>query len=107
MGNLLLLVLLGYFLEDVWGAAIFGCVAAAAAGGAAGVFVLQLTGVAAGLLVLAMLLFVPGLVQNLPQPALAAIVITASISLFDLELVNSRSCRFGARAQKPLSLLWM
>jgi high affinity sulfate transporter 1 len=45
----------------------------------------QLTGVVAGLLVLAMLLFVPGLVQNLPQPALAAIVITASISLFDLK----------------------
>jgi high affinity sulfate transporter 1 len=45
----------------------------------------QLTGVLAGLLVLAMLLFIPGLVQNLPQPALAAIVITASISLFDLK----------------------
>lgn len=44
----------------------------------------QLTGVSAGLLVLAMLLFVPGLVRNLPQPALAAIVLTASISLFDL-----------------------
>ena len=44
----------------------------------------QLTGVLAGALVLAMLLFVPGLVKNLPQPALAAIVITASISLFDL-----------------------
>lgn len=44
----------------------------------------QLTGVAAGILVLTMLLFVPGLVQNMPQPALAAIVITASISLFDL-----------------------
>ena len=45
----------------------------------------QLTGVLAGLLVLAMLLFIPGLVQNLPQPALAAIVITASISLFDIQ----------------------
>ncbi len=45
----------------------------------------QLTGILAGLLVLAMLLFVPGLVKNLPQPALAAIVITASISLFDLK----------------------
>lgn len=44
----------------------------------------QLTGVAAALTVLAMLLFVPGLVQNLPQSALAAIVITASLSLFDL-----------------------
>ena len=48
----------------------------------------QLTGVVAGLLVLAMLLFVPGLVQNLPQPALAAIVITAAISLFDLKALQ-------------------
>ena len=39
--------------------------------------------VAAGA-VLAMLLFVPGLVQNLPQAALAAIVIAAGISLFDV-----------------------
>ncbi|MCP4363317.1 MAG: sulfate permease [Chloroflexi bacterium] len=48
----------------------------------------QLTGVVAGLLVLIMLLFVPGLVQYLPQPALAAIVITASISLFDLKALR-------------------
>ena len=48
----------------------------------------QLTGVIAGILVLAMLLFVPGLVQNLPQPALAAIIITASISLFDLKAMQ-------------------
>jgi len=41
LGNLLLLVLLGYFLEGVWGSAIFGCVAVAVALGAAGVFVLQ------------------------------------------------------------------
>ena len=39
--------------------------------------------VAAGA-VLAMLLFVPGLVQNLPQAALAAIIIAAGSSLFDL-----------------------
>ncbi|MFC1922281.1 SulP family inorganic anion transporter [Chloroflexota bacterium] len=48
----------------------------------------QLTGIIAGLLVLAMLLFVPGLVQNMPQPALAAIIITASISLFDLKALQ-------------------
>ncbi len=48
----------------------------------------QLTGVVAGVLVLAMLLFVPGLVRNMPQPALAAIVITASISLFDLQALR-------------------
>jgi high affinity sulfate transporter 1 len=44
----------------------------------------QLTGLVAAGSVLAMLLFVPGLVQNLPQPALAALVISAGISLFDL-----------------------
>jgi high affinity sulfate transporter 1 len=44
----------------------------------------QLTGVVAALSVLAMLLFVPGLVRNMPQSALAAIVIAASITLFDL-----------------------
>jgi high affinity sulfate transporter 1 len=44
----------------------------------------QLTGLVAAGSVLAMLLFVPGLVRNLPQPALAALVISAGISLFDL-----------------------
>jgi high affinity sulfate transporter 1 len=44
----------------------------------------QLTGVFAAVLVLAMLLFIPGLVKNMPQSALAAIIITASISLFDV-----------------------
>jgi high affinity sulfate transporter 1 len=44
----------------------------------------QLSGVFAASLVLAMLLFVPGLVKNMPQSALAAIIITASISLFDV-----------------------
>jgi len=43
----------------------------------------QLTGVVAAALVLVMLLFAPGLVRNLPQSALAAIIIVASISLFD------------------------
>jgi high affinity sulfate transporter 1 len=44
----------------------------------------QLTGVVAAGAVLVMLLFVPGLFRNLPQAALAAIIITAGISLFDL-----------------------
>ena len=44
----------------------------------------QLTGLVAAALVLVMLLFVPGLVQSMPQPTLAAVVIAASISLFDL-----------------------
>jgi membrane associated rhomboid family serine protease len=41
LSNLLLLVLLGYFLEGVWGSAVFSCVVSAATAGAAGAFVLQ------------------------------------------------------------------
>ena len=44
----------------------------------------QLTGLVAAALVLAMLLFMPGMVKDMPQPVLAAVVITASLSLFDL-----------------------
>ena len=44
----------------------------------------QLAGLVAAGLVLAMLLVVPGLVQAMPQPVLAAVIIAASISLFDL-----------------------
>ncbi len=43
----------------------------------------QLTGVVAAVLVLLMIVFVPWLVQALPYPVLAAIVIAASIRLFD------------------------
>jgi high affinity sulfate transporter 1 len=44
----------------------------------------QLTGLVAAALVMAMLLFVPGLVQAMPQPVLAAVVIAASIGLLDV-----------------------
>lgn len=44
----------------------------------------QLTGVTGAVLILLMLVLLPGLFRNLPQPALAAIVITASISLADV-----------------------
>lgn len=44
----------------------------------------QLTGLVAAGLVLVMLIFVPGLVQAMPQPVLAAVVIAASITLFDV-----------------------
>jgi MFS superfamily sulfate permease-like transporter len=44
----------------------------------------QLTGVVAAASVLVMLLFLPGLMRNLPQPALAALVIAAGTSLVDL-----------------------
>jgi len=45
----------------------------------------QLTGLVAAAAVLLMLVLVPGLMRNLSQSALAAIVIMAAVSLFDLE----------------------
>ena len=44
----------------------------------------QLTGVVGAGLIMLMIVLVPGLLRNLPQPALAAVVITASLSLADL-----------------------
>ena len=44
----------------------------------------QVTGLVGAAAVLTMLLLVPGLLRNLPQPTLAAIVIAASLSLADL-----------------------
>lgn len=43
----------------------------------------QLTGVVGAALILLMLVLLPGLFRDLPQPALAAVVITASLSLAD------------------------
>jgi len=48
----------------------------------------QLTGIFAALLVMAILLFLPGLVQHMPQSVLAAIVIVASISLFEVSTMR-------------------
>ena len=44
----------------------------------------QLTGLVAAVLVLGMLLFVPGLVQTLPVPVLAAVIILAGAALLDV-----------------------
>ncbi|MFJ9575404.1 SulP family inorganic anion transporter [Streptomyces sp. NPDC101191] len=44
----------------------------------------QLTGVVGAVIVVLMLVLVPGLFRDLPQPALAAVVITASLSLADI-----------------------
>jgi MFS superfamily sulfate permease-like transporter len=59
----------------------------------------QLTGLVAAGLVLLMLLAVPGLVQAMPQPVLAAVVIAASLSLFDVgelrRLARVRPTEFG------------
>ena len=44
----------------------------------------QLTGVIGAALIIVMIVFLPGLFQDLPQAALAAVVITAALSLADL-----------------------
>jgi high affinity sulfate transporter 1 len=44
----------------------------------------QLTGVIGAALIIVMIVLLPGLFRNLPQPALAAVVITASFSLADI-----------------------
>ncbi|MGZ4503201.1 MAG: SulP family inorganic anion transporter [Nocardioidaceae bacterium] len=44
----------------------------------------QLTGLTGAVLIVLMIVLVPGLFRNLPQPALAAVVITASLSLADV-----------------------
>src|SRR6201994_131260 len=44
----------------------------------------QLTGVVGAALIILMIVLVPGLFRNLPQPILAAVVITASLSLADI-----------------------
>ena len=59
----------------------------------------QLTGVVGALMIAAMLLFVPGLFRNLPQPVLASVVIAASLSLADVpatvRLWKQRRMEFG------------
>ena len=59
----------------------------------------QLTGLVAAALVLLMLVVAPGLVQAMPQPVLAAVIIAASISLFDVaelrRLFRVRKTEFG------------
>jgi high affinity sulfate transporter 1 len=44
----------------------------------------QFTGITGAVLIILMIVLVPGLFRNLPQPALAAVVITASLSLADI-----------------------
>jgi high affinity sulfate transporter 1 len=59
----------------------------------------QLTGVTGAVLIILMIVFIPGLFRNLPQPALAAVVITASLSLADIpgtvRLWRQRKVEFG------------
>jgi high affinity sulfate transporter 1 len=44
----------------------------------------QLTGITGAVLIILMIVLLPGLFRNLPNPALAAVVITASLSLADI-----------------------
>jgi high affinity sulfate transporter 1 len=44
----------------------------------------QLTGITGAAVIIVMIVLIPGLFRNLPQPALAAVVITASLSLADI-----------------------
>ncbi len=59
----------------------------------------QLTGLVGAAVILLMLVFLPGLMQWLPQPTLAAVVIVASISLADVpatrRLWRQRKSEFG------------
>jgi high affinity sulfate transporter 1 len=59
----------------------------------------QLTGVVGAAVILVMLVFVPGLMQWLPNPTLAAVVIVASMSLADapatMRLWRQRKSEFG------------
>ena len=56
----------------------------------------QLTGLVGAAVIVAMLLIVPGLMQWLPQPTLAAVVIVASMSLADIPATGA--CGDSARA---------
>ena len=71
----------------------------------------QLTGIVAAALVLLMLLFVPGLVQAMPQPVLAAVVIAASISLFDVaelrRLFRVRKTEFALAVACALGVMFI
>jgi high affinity sulfate transporter 1 len=59
----------------------------------------QLTGVTGAVLITLMIVLIPGLFRNLPNPALAAVVITASLSLADIpgtvRLWRQRKTEFG------------
>jgi high affinity sulfate transporter 1 len=59
----------------------------------------QVTGLVGAVAITLMLLFVPGLLRNLPQPTLAAVVIAAAISLADatgtLRLLRQRPVEFS------------
>ena len=60
----------------------------------------QLTGLTGTALIVVVIVLVPGLLQNLPSPALAAVVITVSISLADIP----PTARLGTKTEFLLSI---
>lgn len=58
----------------------------------------QVTGLISAGIIMLMLVFIPGLMRNLPQPTLAAVVIAASLSLADIKgtkrLLNQHGTEF-------------
>src|SRR6516164_9554357 len=71
----------------------------------------QLTGVTGAAVIILMIVLLPGLFRNLPQPALAAVVITASLSLADIPGVmrlwrqRKAECLLSAAAFLGVALL--
>ena len=65
----------------------------------------QLTGLVGAALITLMLLFLPGLLQDLPQPTLAAVVIAAALSLADItgtaRLYRQRRVEFSISSNVP------
>jgi high affinity sulfate transporter 1 len=49
----------------------------------------QVTGLAGAVIVVVLLLFLPGLLQDLPQPTLAAVVIAAALSLANIPILRT------------------
>jgi len=63
----------------------------------------QLTGVVGALTITVMLLFLPGLLKNLPSPTLAAVVIAAALSLADV--AATRRLRRQRRTEWVISIV--
>ena len=63
----------------------------------------QVTGLVGAAAIVALLLFAPGLLRNLPQPALAAVVIAASLALADI--AGMRRLRRQRRSDFVLALV--
>ena len=61
----------------------------------------QVTGLVGALAIIVMLLIAPGLLRNLPQPTLAAVVIAAAMSLVDVGAPCDCSANAGPSSRYP------